>query len=156
MRINSLILLLLILLSTSVFAWTGIKCVKTATCTDNFTYSVVVTGCAVRNDSTINNCERAFIPYGAIPLAKGYPCDYRTGAICTTAAGDDDTTECCFKTGTCWCYQNSSCTAVNKYMCTAVPEFNGIEFNEMQVSTGIIALIGAIALPMLLFRKKKQ
>ena len=42
------------------------------------------------------------------------------------------------------------------YSKSAIPEFFGIEFNEMQVSTGIIALIGAIALPMLLFRKKKQ
>tara|TARA_Y100000310_G_scaffold339175_1_gene431073 strand:- start:4059 stop:4202 length:144 start_codon:yes stop_codon:yes gene_type:complete len=38
---------------------------------------------------------------------------------------------------------------------TPIPEFFGIEFGEMEISTGIIAVIGAIVLPMFLFRKKK-
>tara|TARA_Y100000310_G_scaffold258793_1_gene267307 strand:- start:494 stop:802 length:309 start_codon:yes stop_codon:yes gene_type:complete len=33
------------------------------------------------------------------------------------------------------------------------PEFMGIEFGEMEISTGIIALVAAILLPTLLFRK---
>ena len=41
-------------------------------------------------------------------------------------------------------------------MAVCIPEFMGIEFNEMEFSTGIIALIAAIALPTILFRKKKQ
>ncbi|MAG22383.1 MAG: hypothetical protein CL943_03730 [Candidatus Diapherotrites archaeon] len=36
-----------------------------------------------------------------------------------------------------------------------VPEFMGIEFGEMKIPTGIIALIGAILLPTILFRKRK-
>lgn len=36
-----------------------------------------------------------------------------------------------------------------------VPEFFGIEFGEMQLSTGIIALIAAVGLPLFLFKRKK-
>ncbi len=34
------------------------------------------------------------------------------------------------------------------------PEFFGIEFGEMQLSTGIIALLAAIGLPLFLFKRK--
>ncbi|MAG21906.1 MAG: hypothetical protein CL943_01190 [Candidatus Diapherotrites archaeon] len=50
------------------------------------------------------------------------------------------------------CYWDTPCAA----MAVCIPEFMGIEFNEMEFSTGIIALIAAIALPTILFRKKKQ
>ncbi|MAG21677.1 MAG: hypothetical protein CL943_00025 [Candidatus Diapherotrites archaeon] len=56
----------------------------------------------------------------------------------------------------CYVTGGATCTTNAVGYCK-IPEFAGIEFefSEMEISTGIIALIAAIALPTLLFRKKK-
>ena len=50
-------------------------------------------------------------------------------------------------------YPNSCVTGDT---CIPIPEFMGIEFGEMELSTGIIALIAAIALPTFLFKRKTK
>jgi len=89
-------------------------------------------------------------------LGKGCATGYATSTTACTNFNGVSQTACqkqyqtgvtdkrCFWTGT-TCTPQASC----------IPEFFGIEFGEMEISTGIIAVIGAIVLPMFLFRKKK-
>ncbi|MAG22117.1 MAG: hypothetical protein CL943_02320 [Candidatus Diapherotrites archaeon] len=53
----------------------------------------------------------------------------------------------------CWQKGPATCDHVGAAQC--VPEFAGIEFGDMAIPTGIIALIAAIILPTVLFKKKK-
>tara|TARA_Y100000310_G_C20614670_1_gene779992 strand:- start:328 stop:774 length:447 start_codon:yes stop_codon:yes gene_type:complete len=83
--------------------------------------------CDVVRSKTTSNCKA---------LATGTcPNYYKTGAteyVCSLTPGSKS------------CTTNAKC----------VPEFAGIYFPEMQFSTGIIALLVAIALSMWLFKKR--
>ncbi|MAG22085.1 MAG: hypothetical protein CL943_02150 [Candidatus Diapherotrites archaeon] len=103
--------------------------------------AIKVSNCSLLTGA--GTCDAGFItpdPLYTGTSSKGRACSW-LGASCTTGAIGY----------LCTCYDTGS-TKIN---CTAVPEFFGIEFNEMEFSTGIIALIVAIVLPMFLFRKKR-
>lgn len=54
-----------------------------------------------------------------------------------------------------WDSMDMSCGGWKKCVGT-IPEFMGIEFNEMQFSTGLVALVGAVAVGMIITRRKKD
>ncbi|MAG21701.1 MAG: hypothetical protein CL943_00145 [Candidatus Diapherotrites archaeon] len=128
------------------------------------------------------DCPNYYSILSTGPVASGRRCGWRTGTgkcrqesgtncyLKYTIGGKHTSTPNCanqtnytdcvvyFQPGTpskfCW-WANPTlgCGTTGANVC--VPEFIGIEFNEMEVSTGIIALLAAIVLPTFLFRKKK-
>ena len=162
MRARILVLLVLLLLvlfpAVNVFG---------AACAGNY-----ATSCGPKTSATCSN-------YYSLGNATGYQCAYTIackgfGGSCTpqcTANGRTATGTTCgnLTTGVCnnYFYDHATTDKVCKTFLgscvgkiTCIPEFFGIEFDagyfpEMQISTGIIALTAAIALPTFLLRKKR-
>tara|TARA_Y100000310_G_C20589380_1_gene767160 strand:+ start:371 stop:862 length:492 start_codon:yes stop_codon:yes gene_type:complete len=107
--------------------WTGGTCDQVTTCSAKCTMGL---GCTSGYRAQIAIC---------IGLSSNASC-YK---YYSTAIGDNF----CYYKGGGGCDDTAACI---------IPEFFGIDFGEMEISTGIIALIAAIALPTLLFRKKKK
>tara|TARA_Y100000310_G_scaffold339175_1_gene431069 strand:- start:222 stop:719 length:498 start_codon:yes stop_codon:yes gene_type:complete len=165
MRAKILIVLVLLALFGNAFAITCADYVQTTNC---------------KGISPKTNCVKYYKIISSGPVASANRCGWHTGLVsCRTDAGtacalDCDiggrkaTTNCAnlgsstscvtyYQTGATskFCWWANPTVGCGDYGNTCVPEFMGIEFNEIQFSTGIIALIAAIALPTVLFRKKK-
>ncbi|MAG22090.1 MAG: hypothetical protein CL943_02185 [Candidatus Diapherotrites archaeon] len=110
-------------------------------------------------------CTTSLSPGGADPCWYGTCTNTTTGGggICTGAPCSASETACenCAFSVTGSVGKNCRWDATPIPLCVSpaggyckIPEFMGIEYGEMNISTGIIALITAIALPTFLFRKR--
>ncbi|MAG22131.1 MAG: hypothetical protein CL943_02395 [Candidatus Diapherotrites archaeon] len=153
-----LVLLLLLFSSVNVFGVATCTGAKLANCAGKTSAS------CPNYFSTEQGCGRGQCKYVA-------QCTNDPGADCKYATKPNTTTKCtALSEGVCesYCKPDTidtlacnpcvwaiiTCATETAAYCH-IPEFFGIEFSEMQFSTGIIALIAAIALPSILFRKKE-
>tara|TARA_Y100000310_G_scaffold345478_1_gene465446 strand:- start:2322 stop:2810 length:489 start_codon:yes stop_codon:yes gene_type:complete len=154
-----LVLLFLLFSSLNIFAAacpTAGGCVgkcdlqATSVCTN---YYEIYPSAVGKQCGVVGPCSPGTICSPQCTIGAGCTASYRSSAAACTAIGTESVCDARYETGATnkFCYWDAFC----KVGGTCVPEFFGFEFREMEISTGIIALLAAIALPMWMFEKRK-